>query len=64
MSSITNPEGTQLGAMAWYWYKMLCSRTRKGHYPWKEFHRIKVRFPLQRPRLSLPYKRLQSLAVL
>jgi len=47
-----------------YWYKTLCSRSRKGHFPWKVFHRIKVRFPLQRPRLSLPYKELQSLAVL
>ena len=47
-----------------YWYKMLCSRSRKGHFPWEVFHRIKARFPLQRPRLALPYKELQSLAVL
>jgi len=47
-----------------YWYKMLCSRSRKGHFTWEVFHRIKVRFPLERPRLSLPYKELQSLAVL
>jgi RNA-directed DNA polymerase len=47
-----------------YWYKMLCSRSRKGYFPWKGFHRIKVRFPLQRPRLVIPYRELQSFAVL
>lgn len=47
-----------------YWYKMLCTRSRKGYFPWEGFHRIKVRFPLQRPRLALPYRELQSLAVL
>jgi group II intron reverse transcriptase/maturase len=47
-----------------YWYKMLCSRSRKGHFPWEVFHRIKTRCPLQRPRLALPYRELQSLAVL
>jgi len=47
-----------------YWYKMLCSRSRKGHFPWEVFHRIKSRFPLQRPRLAIPYRELQSLAVL
>jgi RNA-directed DNA polymerase len=47
-----------------YWYKMLCSRSWKAHFPWQVFHRIKARFPLQRPRLALPYKELQSLAVL
>ncbi len=24
-----------------YWYKMLCSRSRKGYFPWEVFHRIK-----------------------
>jgi group II intron reverse transcriptase/maturase len=47
-----------------YWYKMLCSRSRKGHLSWEVFHRIKARFPLQRPRLRLPYRALQSIAVL
>ena len=47
-----------------YWYKMLCSRSRKGWISWEVFHRIKARFPLQRPRLRLPYRALQSLAVL
>jgi hypothetical protein len=46
------------------WYKMLCSRSRKGHISWEVFHRMKARFPLQRPRLRLPYRVLQSIAVL
>jgi hypothetical protein len=47
-----------------YWYKMLCSRSRKGRISWEVFHRIKARFPLQRPRLRLPYRALQAMAVL
>ena len=47
-----------------YWRKMLCSRSRKGNVPWDVFHRIKERFPLQRPMLVIPYGKLQSLAVL
>jgi RNA-directed DNA polymerase len=47
-----------------YWYKMLCSQSRKGHISWEIFHRIKARYPLQRPRLRLPYRTLQSMAVL
>ncbi len=47
-----------------YWYKMLCSRSRKGYLRWDVFHRIKARYPLQRPRLALPYREFQSIAVL
>jgi group II intron reverse transcriptase/maturase len=47
-----------------YWHKMLCSRSRKGRIPWEVFHRIKVRWPLQRPRLRRPSRVLQSMAVL
>ncbi len=47
-----------------FWYKMLCSRSRKGHFPWEVFHRIKEQFPLRRPRFVLPYKELQAIAVL
>ena len=47
-----------------YWYKMLCSRSRKGHFPWTVFQRIKARFPLKRPRVVLPYRELQAIAVL
>jgi RNA-directed DNA polymerase len=47
-----------------YWRKMLCRRSRKGAVSWDVFYRIKQRFPLQRPKLSLPYPKLQRLAVL
>jgi group II intron reverse transcriptase/maturase len=48
----------------WYWRKMLCSRSRAGYIPWAVFHRIRERLPLLRPKLLLPYQRLQALAVL
>ena len=47
-----------------YWRKMLSSRSRKGKITWDVFHQIKTRYPLQRPRLYLPYRELQALAVL
>lgn len=47
-----------------YWYKMLCSRSRKGFFPYAIFHRIKKSFPLLRPRLVLPYGKLQAIAML
>jgi hypothetical protein len=47
-----------------HWYKMLCSRSRKGHFRWEVFHRITARWPLQRPRLALPYRQLKAFAVL
>ncbi len=47
-----------------YWHKMLSSRSRKGYVRWEVFHRLKARFPLQQPKLFLPYRELQALAVL
>jgi RNA-directed DNA polymerase len=47
-----------------YWHKMLCSRSWAGRLPWAVFHQIKERLPLLRPKLYLPYRELQSLAVL
>ncbi len=47
-----------------YWYKMLCSRSRKGYFPWSVFHRIKASYPIVRPRLFLPYKELKAIAML
>ena len=47
-----------------YWHKMLCSRSHKAYIPWEVFHKIKERYPLQRPKLSIPYRKLQCLAVL
>ena len=47
-----------------YWRKMLSSRSWKGEIRWKNFHRIQERFPLLRPKLSLPYPELQAIAML
>jgi len=47
-----------------YWHKMLISRSWAGRITWEAFHRIAARLPLLRPKLSLPYRELQALAVL
>ena len=48
-----------------YWRKMLCSRSWAGsHLTWETFNQIKQRTPLLRPKLRLPYRELQALAVL
>jgi RNA-directed DNA polymerase len=47
-----------------YWRKMLSSRSWKGQVWWKQFHQIKARFPLLRPKLYLPYTELQAIATL
>ena len=48
-----------------YWLKMLRSRSWAGaHLSWEDFNQIKQRTPLLRPKLRLPYRELQQLAVL
>jgi RNA-directed DNA polymerase len=47
-----------------YWHKMLCSRSWKGAIRWAVFRRIKAQFPLLRPKLYLPYRELQAIAML
>ena len=47
-----------------YWRNMLSSRSWKGEVWWTQFQQIKGRFPLLRPKLYLPYRQLQALAVL
>src|SRR5262249_30894474 len=47
-----------------YWREMLSSRSQKGKVRWEVFLAIKRKYPLQRPRLSLPYTRLKLYAVL
>lgn len=51
-------------AVEHYWHKMLSSRSWKGGVRWRMFHQIRQRFPLLRPKLYLPYRELQSIAVL
>ena len=47
-----------------YWHRMLCSRSRKGYITWDVFQQIQARLPLVRPKLLLPYRKLQEIAVL
>jgi hypothetical protein len=48
-----------------YWRRMLCSRSRDGgRLNWATFNQIKERTPLLKPKLQLPYRELQALAVL
>lgn len=47
-----------------YWHKMLCSRSRAGGITWEVFHQIRERIPLLRPKLYLPYREFQAIAVL
>ena len=43
---------------------MLGSRGWQGQIWWKQFQRIKERFPLLRQKLYLPYSELQAIAAL
>ncbi|WP_247986034.1 hypothetical protein [Bradyrhizobium sp. 186] len=48
-----------------YWRKMLCSGSWAGRsLTWDAFNQIKERTPLLTPKLRLPYRELQALAVL
>ena len=47
-----------------YWRKMLSSRSWHGAIRWEQFQRIKEQFPLLRPKLYLPYRELQAIAML
>lgn len=47
-----------------YWRAMLSSRSQKGYVRWEVFLAMKRRYPLQRPKLSVPYTRLKQYAVL
>jgi hypothetical protein len=47
-----------------YWHKMLSSRSQKSYIPWERFQFLKQVFPLQQPKLFLPYTRMKALAVL
>jgi RNA-directed DNA polymerase len=47
-----------------YWFRMLRSRSWAGRrLTWADFHQLKEKIPLLRPKLRLPYA-LQALAVL
>jgi len=44
--------------------KMLSSRIWHGRFTWEAFHKVRERFPLQRPKLRLNYQEFQGYAVL
>jgi len=47
------------------WRRMLCSRSWAGRrLTWDAFNQIKERTPLLTPKLRLPYRGLQALAML
>jgi RNA-directed DNA polymerase len=47
-----------------YWRRMLSSRSQKSYVTWERFQYLKTIFPLQRPKIFIPYAELKSLAVL
>lgn len=48
-----------------YWYRMLRSRSWAGRrLTWEKYHQIKERTPVLKPKLRLPHRELQALAVL
>ncbi|WP_246476508.1 hypothetical protein [Salicibibacter cibi] len=47
-----------------YWRKMLSSRSRKGYVTWEKFHELRTLFPLLRPKISIPYRKLKFYAML
>jgi hypothetical protein len=50
-------------AVECYWRKMLSSRSWQGTVWWKQFQRIKDRFPLLQPKLHFPYGAQQAPAI-
>jgi RNA-directed DNA polymerase len=47
-----------------YWKRMLSSRSQKSYITWEKFNNIKTTFPLERPKLSIPYSKLKVYAKL
>ena len=46
------------------WRVSISKRCWKGKVNWREFHRLKMIFPLQRPKLFIPYSAMKKFAVL
>ncbi len=47
-----------------YWRKMLCSRSWKSYLTWDKFQKLESKYPIQRPKLSIRYKRMQVMAII
>jgi group II intron reverse transcriptase/maturase len=48
----------------WYWHKMLSSRSQKGYIKWKDYMKVLSEYPLQTPKIFIPYGRMSELSVL
>ena len=46
------------------WKKMLSSRSQKSYVTWEKFNKLKELYSILKPRLSIPYSRMQAIAVL
>jgi RNA-directed DNA polymerase len=46
------------------WRKTLSSRSQTGKLNWNKFNKILKSFPLERPKLYIPYTRIESMAIL
>lgn len=53
-----------LRAVERYWRKMLSTGSWAASCTWTMFNQLKERFPLQRPKIYLSCRRLQTYAVL
>lgn len=47
-----------------HWHKMLCSRSWKSYISWERFNVIKERYPIQKPKLKIPFEMMKQYAVL
>jgi len=47
-----------------YWHKMLSSRSQNGYVKWEDYMKILAEYPLQKPKIFVPYSRMKELAVL
>ena len=47
-----------------FWRRALSKRCWKGGIDWERFQKIKDAHPLQRPKLHIPYMRMQQYVVL
>lgn len=47
-----------------YWRRVLISRSQKSYITWERYNSLKRIFPLQQPRIYLPYAKMEAKAVL
>ena len=47
-----------------YWHKMLSSRSQKSYITWDKFNAIKEHYPIQKPKMHIPFAKMQEFSVL